>query len=433
MKKRFFLFCLFLSFSYAQSQPKQIDEYEKKRLLEGTANNPIERNYSEEQLKKFRERLKTLVTNAKGGDTNAMVVIGNLFYFGTGNDILRQDLQVAYKWYKKASDLGNEEASYNLGICYYYGSGTKKDEKKALELFETAIEKGLYEASYKVARIFESRKNFKKARKFYEYSVKFTKNINALRKLAHFYMNGIGGEKQEKQAFDFYKRTAFVGDAHSQYMLAKIYFEGEITDVDEKKALSFLEMAANNGNSQAQFQLANLYLSGEAKYIKNDDLALAWAEKSAKSGNANAQLLLGDIYDGTYGIKADPKKAYKYYRLVAHRGEVQAMLKLGLFLELGRGVKADYAKALSWYEKAAEKSYVPAVLRLGYSYENGSIVARDMQKALSYYEKAVKLGSGKASVYLAKIYKDGRGGVKKNRKKALALLKKAAIKAMTQH
>ncbi|MFR0872929.1 MAG: tetratricopeptide repeat protein, partial [Oscillospiraceae bacterium] len=41
----------------------------------------------------------------------------------------------AVDWYTKAAELGNAIAMCNLGVCYKYGTGVKKDEKKAVEWY----------------------------------------------------------------------------------------------------------------------------------------------------------------------------------------------------------------------------------------------------------------------------------------------------------
>ena len=53
-----------------------------------------------------------------------------------------QDMKKAVEWYKKAAKQGNMWAQHNLGYCYEYGEGIRKNHKKAVEWFTKAAEQG---------------------------------------------------------------------------------------------------------------------------------------------------------------------------------------------------------------------------------------------------------------------------------------------------
>ena len=46
-------------------------------------------------------------------------------------EYLAPNLNEAFKWYKKAAEVGHRDAMYRLGCMYYYGTGTIKDIKQA--------------------------------------------------------------------------------------------------------------------------------------------------------------------------------------------------------------------------------------------------------------------------------------------------------------
>ena len=64
--------------------------------------------------------------------------------------------------------------------------------------------------------------------------------------------------------------------------------------------------------------------------------------------------------------------------------------------------------------------------RLGNKYEFGETVVRSFRQAAMYYELACDNANGNGCAYLARLYRKGRG-VKKNRKKAAKLLKRAYL------
>lgn len=48
----------------------------------------------------------------------------------------------AFKWYRKASKNGHDEATYNVGIRYLYVEGIPENSVKALKWFKLAQERG---------------------------------------------------------------------------------------------------------------------------------------------------------------------------------------------------------------------------------------------------------------------------------------------------
>lgn len=50
--------------------------------------------------------------------------------------------EIAVKWYRKAADLNNPYAMFNLGLCYLDGSGVSKNYDQALDWFSRAADQG---------------------------------------------------------------------------------------------------------------------------------------------------------------------------------------------------------------------------------------------------------------------------------------------------
>ena len=53
----------------------------------------------------------------------------------------KKNLEKAIHWYQKAAENGNKFAQCNLGICYQYGDGVKKDETKAFNWYNIVMHK----------------------------------------------------------------------------------------------------------------------------------------------------------------------------------------------------------------------------------------------------------------------------------------------------
>ena len=78
-----------------------------------------------------------LENSASGSSANA---IGNVYY-------RQNDYEESIEWYNKGIEKNSGWAYYNLADCYYDGNGVKKDKNKAYELYKKAAELGIEEAT----------------------------------------------------------------------------------------------------------------------------------------------------------------------------------------------------------------------------------------------------------------------------------------------
>jgi len=118
------------------------------------------------------------------------------------------------------------------------------------------------------------------------------------------------------QAFEWYEKSAALGNALGQFNLAYAYQYGAGTDIDVNKAIEFYTKAMDQGDMVAPHNLAIIY--DEAKLVPRD-----------------------------------MAKAIPLYELAAERGYRDAIFNLALILQKGDGVAADPARALSLFEQAA--------------------------------------------------------------------------------
>lgn len=61
---------------------------------------------------------------------------------------------LAFTHYQQAAQLGNAEAQYQLGCCYYHGHGVGQDYAHAVQCYNQAAEQGIAQAQYELGRCY---------------------------------------------------------------------------------------------------------------------------------------------------------------------------------------------------------------------------------------------------------------------------------------
>lgn len=103
-----------------------------------------------------------------------------------------QDPTKRIAYLKKAAELGNAEAQYQLGLCYY-GRGTQEDEAQTVLWYRKSAELGYKHAQYYLGRCYE---------------------------------NGTGVTRDLVQAAQWYQKAARQGQRDAQFALAACYENG---------------------------------------------------------------------------------------------------------------------------------------------------------------------------------------------------------------
>jgi TPR repeat protein len=72
-----------------------------------------------------------LTEAAEAGNAKALDALGSYYEYGIGTPV---DLRKAFECYRRASGYGLPGAIYNLGVCYFEGTGTRKSNARAFDL-----------------------------------------------------------------------------------------------------------------------------------------------------------------------------------------------------------------------------------------------------------------------------------------------------------
>lgn len=78
-----------------------------------------------------------LYRSVEDGDPEAQCLLGQLYYYGHN---VHQDYDIAYEWFKKASDQGVAMAQFHISLMYHTGNGLPKDDASAAAWLSYAAE-----------------------------------------------------------------------------------------------------------------------------------------------------------------------------------------------------------------------------------------------------------------------------------------------------
>jgi len=100
----------------------------------------------------YASALRVWVPQAKQGDAEAQVMLGEIYEKGLGGGLA--DPQLAAQWYRKAAEQGSSRAQINLGHLYEKGLGVEKNLPVALNWYRKAS--GLENSDLEFASVTEA-------------------------------------------------------------------------------------------------------------------------------------------------------------------------------------------------------------------------------------------------------------------------------------
>lgn len=236
--------------------------------------------------------------------------------------------------------------------------------------------------------------------------------------------------KNEKVAFQFFKKSAEKGNSKGALNLGHSYYCGHGTQRDMKKARLWL---LKSSLPEAQELIKQTYtkdyacLSERAKTTKQNKIKNY--EESLKVGDPAAQCFVGVCYlFGIYGKPIDYDAGYKLIQSSADAGNKDGKAALGWCYFLGAGVMQDDKKAFEIFEENAKKGVATAEAGLGFCYMLGRGVSQNDKEAFVWTKKAAEHGEPKAQWNLGVLYMKGKG-IPKNTNEGLIWLEKGAVHA----
>jgi hypothetical protein len=160
-------------------------------------------------------------------------------------------------------------------------------------------------------------------------------------------------KKNYTKAYSILMPLAETGDQDAQLFIGSMYNFGQGVEKNENEAFKWFKLAAEQGLAEGQLELSKIYNSK-----KNYKEAFKWGLLAAKQNESEAQAFIGNMYLGGLGIIKNEKEAFKWIELSTEnqkeKGKLDAFYLLGLLYEEGIGTKKNIKKAAEMYKKSIQ-------------------------------------------------------------------------------
>lgn len=207
------------------------------------------------------------------------------------------------------------------------------------------------------------------------------------RKLGYYYEKGIGCEKNQIKAREFYERAALHGDIKAKYNIGIYYYRhGQFP-----QAFNYVKESAEESYGKALLLLAYFY-EHEIGCKQDYSLTKECYLKAGDLGEKGFYHRLGTFAYYGYGEEKNLEEAFNFFYTGANEEEKECFYYLGVMYSKGEGIKRDNSQAFYWYLKGANSGDIRAMYNVAIYYENGISVPVDKEKAEYWLKKSAEGG-----------------------------------------
>jgi localization factor PodJL len=175
---------------------------------------------SRKQLPAARVGPLSMRLAAANGDASAQFAVAARFAEGRGVD---QDFKEAVKWYTRSAASSFALSQYRLGTLYERGLGVEKDVQRARVWYDRAASKGNIKAMHNLAVLAAGAgtPDYTKAALWFTAAAEHGLGDSHFN-LAILYQHGLGVEKNEAQAYQWFSLAALSGDGEAGKRKAEV-------------------------------------------------------------------------------------------------------------------------------------------------------------------------------------------------------------------
>ncbi|MFZ5986401.1 MAG: hypothetical protein ACOYWZ_04635, partial [Bacillota bacterium] len=248
--------------------------------------------------------------------------IGRLYYVSNENISFKQNKEKAFYWLNLSADKGSFIGAIEAGDMARSGDGIFKNEKVAFDLYKKALENKIHGTAYE--------------------------------RLAYCYENGIGTDKDQQKAQEYYFKSTLDGNPTGLYKLSTS------AGISESKSILFLKAASSMDYDAGYFGMAyggtDGYSANDSKLKTIEQLNEAWdngtdpvaaqLKKSIRKGQHFPNKFIESLVKTSY--------TYSYHAFAKKHG-----IKTNRSVEDGKNIKFDFSEVKDewdkYYESMAKK------------------------------------------------------------------------------
>lgn len=311
---------------------------------------------------------------AVDGDAGAQYHMGHISLKKGG----QQDLFEAERWFYLAASQQHAKAMYWLGKVMSRKPETPENDKRILGHYRKAAELGEVNANYELGLINLTgshglKKNIEVARIRFERAAA-RDHIMANATLVAMTHENLCRSETGRACLRKIEKWAQADEAQAQYSLGQIYEYGYIVPQDYQKALTWYDKAANKGITEAWLQMGYLHENGLGT-VKDNKKAMQCFITAANKGETSANYHIAQMYEKGLGVAPNNTKAFHYYKKAAVSGHLKSISRCGVMAAIGKGIEKNEVGAVKWLMPAAARGDADAQYSLGRLYKKGVINA----------------------------------------------------------
>ena len=258
-------------------------------------------------------------------------------------------------------------------------------------------------------------------------------NLIAIKELAFFLKHGKGIAKDCREALKWYLIAASFNDIESVFAAGDMYRDGVGTEQNLLKAIELYKTIANNrrvgiiDRKRAANKIAYVY----ENVIEDGHAAVKRLKKAVLFGDKQSRFRIAEIYRDGRGLEPSGTDALEWFNKILRDKTLPdcdryaAAFEIAQMFYVGKAVPKNDVEAVKYFKLSAKAGTVTA--RAAYNtlakiYCTSAELTPNIGMALHWLKKAADAGSYDAARTVAKIFRDGKFGVRQSGEKALAML-----------
>lgn len=332
----------------------------------------------------LREGIRLLNDGVRKGDARCMSSLAFAYNQETENMGLKYDPAASLRWYRKAAERGDRNAMVRLGDMYYYGNnGLSEDNAEAWRWYKKAAALNYNEGYYRLGMVCKD--GFGQEGKTIADCIDYFEDS--------LFVGGYYGGCAAEELYGIYVPDGF--DADFPYIHVKpLRIDG--VEPDESKVLEVLRVGADCEHRGCQY-LLGCAMTTPGKSYTDEVEGVALLEKALNTSMLpfyGAALRLGELYAKGIGVPRDEEKAAEYMALGRENINADEIRTVESRSEASNGTRSETRSEPGPAPTAAPAA--KAAFDRGCELMDSRIVA-NYPDALYQLNRAVKLGYGDAA------------------------------------